>query len=71
MTNKEHMVKPMKGQKVFVVATMGFCVGVLYYLQMKASIKDVHKNCSFVANKTTDFFGVLGRRCYCVLWVQI
>ena len=41
----------MNNNKLIIV---GVCIGTLYYIMMKESIKDSHKNCSFVANKMTD-----------------
>ena len=29
-------------------------VGFVYYIMMKNSIKEPHKNCSFVSNRATD-----------------
>ena len=36
------------------IIILGIFIGTLYYIMMKESIKNEHKNCSFVANKMTD-----------------
>lgn len=45
--------------KLFGYFNVGVIIGVIYYVNMKNSIKDHHKNCSFVANKMTDFLAFL------------
>lgn len=38
---------------------VGIIVGYFYYVNMKKSIKDHYKNCSFVANKMTDILAFI------------
>ena len=38
---------------------IGVIIGIIYYNNMKDSIKDPYKNCSFVANKMTDYLAFL------------
>ena len=44
----------------------GIIGGILYYYNMKLSIKKPYKNCSFVANKLTDILAFIigGIICY-------
>ena len=43
----------------YLIILIGIIIGTLYYYNMKLSIKDHHKNCSFVCNKMTDFLAFL------------
>lgn len=42
-----------------IIFSLGIIVGYIYYLNMKNSIKEHYKNCSFVANKMTDYLAFL------------
>lgn len=42
-----------------IVLSIGIIGGYIYYLNMKNSIKEHYRNCSFVANKLTDYFAFL------------
>jgi len=43
----------------YLTVIIGILSGILYYYNMKLSIKKPYKNCSFVSNKTIDLLAFL------------
>ena len=39
--------------------SLGVTIGIIYFINMRYSIKHPHKNCSFVTNKLTDILAFI------------
>ena len=60
--NNMHILYNINMNKVIIKITIiivGIICGIIYYLNMKYSIEPKFRNCSFVANKMTDFLAFI------------